>query len=167
MCELHVAGYKFSVLDNAFLVHKGFKSPDNFHATKDTEQEQNRILFRQFKEELKTKYPESQHRCYWRSLLMKRNCVQSCFFNRRVKGSIHKPHKYKTFWSLTWNSYCLRQLRVHVNGNYFRKLLKYSTLTVKTRLKTLFTHVSVRCCERHKPFPLPWQHSLYAPLWTL
>ena len=64
MCELHVAGYKFSVLDNAFLVHKGFKSPDGFHAGKEQEQEQNRLLFRQFKEELKTKYPESQRRCY-------------------------------------------------------------------------------------------------------
>ena len=64
VCELHVAGYKFSVLDNAFLVHKGFKSTDSFHAGKDLEQEQNRLLFRQFKEELKTKYPESQRRCY-------------------------------------------------------------------------------------------------------
>ena len=64
VCELHVAGYKFAILDNAFLVHKGFKTPDTFHLTKDMEQERNRLLFRQFKEQLKTKYPESQRRCY-------------------------------------------------------------------------------------------------------
>jgi N-acetyllactosaminide beta-1,3-N-acetylglucosaminyltransferase len=59
-----VAGYKFAVLNNAFLVHKGFKVKDNFHLTKDMEQEQNRLLFRHFKEELKTKYPQSHRRCY-------------------------------------------------------------------------------------------------------
>jgi N-acetyllactosaminide beta-1,3-N-acetylglucosaminyltransferase len=64
VCELHVAGYKFSVLDNAFLVHQGFKTPDSFHAEKDEDQERNRLLFRQFKTELRERYPESSRRCY-------------------------------------------------------------------------------------------------------
>ncbi|XP_065336010.1 beta-1,4-glucuronyltransferase 1-like [Cloeon dipterum] len=64
VCELHVAGFKFSVLDNAFLVHDGFKTAATFHNTKETEQELNRVLFRQFKSELKDRYPESSRRCY-------------------------------------------------------------------------------------------------------
>lgn len=64
VCELHVAGYRFMVLDSAFVVHEGFKTASSFHSTKDMEQEKNRILFRQFKAELKVKYPESSRRCY-------------------------------------------------------------------------------------------------------
>ncbi|XP_046665043.1 beta-1,4-glucuronyltransferase 1-like [Homalodisca vitripennis] len=64
VCELHVAGYKFSVLNNAFLVHQGVKTHSSFHADKDAELERNRMLFRQFKMELKSKYPESSRRCY-------------------------------------------------------------------------------------------------------
>lgn len=63
-CELHIAGFKFTVLNNAFLVHHGYKKKTGFHLTKDIEQEQNRILFRLFKEELKTKYADSTRRCY-------------------------------------------------------------------------------------------------------
>ncbi|XP_032871305.1 LOW QUALITY PROTEIN: beta-1,4-glucuronyltransferase 1 [Amblyraja radiata] len=62
-CELHVAGFSFAVLDDAFLVHKGFKVPGEFHAQKDEENRSNRALFRQFKQELKLKYPESPRRC--------------------------------------------------------------------------------------------------------
>ncbi|KAG8234554.1 hypothetical protein J437_LFUL014010, partial [Ladona fulva] len=62
VCELHVAGYKFSVLNNAFLVHQGLKTPDSFHPEKDADQERNRVLFRQFKVELREKYPESSRR---------------------------------------------------------------------------------------------------------
>ncbi|KAK4292488.1 hypothetical protein Pmani_034748 [Petrolisthes manimaculis] len=64
VCELHVAGYKFLVLDSAFVVHRGFKTQASLHPGKDTEQEHNRLLFRQFKVELKAKYPESSRRCY-------------------------------------------------------------------------------------------------------
>lgn len=64
VCELHIAGYKFSVLNNAFVVHLGFKTPTSFHVDKELDQERNRILFRQFKMELKSKYPESSRRCY-------------------------------------------------------------------------------------------------------
>ncbi|XP_071548727.1 beta-1,4-glucuronyltransferase 1-like [Panulirus ornatus] len=64
VCELHMAGYRFLVLDTAFAVHEGFKTAGGFHKTKDMELEKNRILFRQFREELKDKYPESSRRCY-------------------------------------------------------------------------------------------------------
>uniref|UniRef100_A0A8D0GT51 Beta-1,4-glucuronyltransferase 1 n=1 Tax=Sphenodon punctatus TaxID=8508 RepID=A0A8D0GT51_SPHPU len=62
-CELHVAGYHFAMLSNAFLVHKGFKVPNEFHTQKDTENQRNKVLFRQFKQELKLKYPGSPRRC--------------------------------------------------------------------------------------------------------
>ncbi|KAJ7307458.1 hypothetical protein JRQ81_009478 [Phrynocephalus forsythii] len=62
-CELHVAGYRFSVLSNAFLVHKGFKVASEFHAQKDAENQHNKILFRQFKQDLKAKYPTTSRRC--------------------------------------------------------------------------------------------------------
>jgi N-acetyllactosaminide beta-1,3-N-acetylglucosaminyltransferase len=60
---MNIAGYKFAVLNNAFLVHKGFKFPDKFHKTKEIENNRNRDLFRQFKRELKTKYPGSSRSC--------------------------------------------------------------------------------------------------------
>ncbi|XP_043934186.1 beta-1,4-glucuronyltransferase 1 [Protopterus annectens] len=62
-CELHVAGYQFLVLNNAFLIHKGFKTASEFHAGKDAENRRNKIIFRQFKQDLKNKYPESPRRC--------------------------------------------------------------------------------------------------------
>lgn len=64
VCELHIAGYRFLVLNNHFLVHKGFKRHDQFHDQKDQELERNRLLFRQFKNELKLRYPGSSRRCY-------------------------------------------------------------------------------------------------------
>lgn len=63
VCELYVAGYKFQVLDDVFVIHKGFKVPGDFHETKNLEQEKNRRLFRIFKQELKRKYPRSTRRC--------------------------------------------------------------------------------------------------------
>lgn len=54
--ELSIAGYKFLVLNNLFLIHRGLKEPNSFHATKDSDQETNRILFGQFKNELHDKY---------------------------------------------------------------------------------------------------------------
>lgn len=54
--ELHVAGYKFLVLNNLFLIHRGLKDPESFHSSKDEDQERNRILFRQFKSDLHEKY---------------------------------------------------------------------------------------------------------------
>ncbi|KAH9406088.1 Beta-1,4-glucuronyltransferase 1 [Tyrophagus putrescentiae] len=63
VCELHMAGYRFAVLNNAFLLHKGFKTPGGFHPDKDAELEHNRNLFRQFKLQLKDHYPKSGRRC--------------------------------------------------------------------------------------------------------
>ena len=56
VCETHVAGYDFAVLDDAFLLHRGFKRSDSFHADKELDQQRNRILFRQFKSLLSSKY---------------------------------------------------------------------------------------------------------------
>ena len=61
---MHIAGYKFAVLNNAFLLHHGFKTSESFHRTKQLEQEHNRLLFRKFKQELKDKYPDTARRCY-------------------------------------------------------------------------------------------------------
>lgn len=63
VCELFVAGYTFSVLDNAFLVHLGVKTKEGFHQNKDTEQELNRKKYREFKQNLKFKYPDSDRSC--------------------------------------------------------------------------------------------------------
>ncbi|KAK6182973.1 hypothetical protein SNE40_010533 [Patella caerulea] len=63
ICEMHIAGYQFSVLTDVFLVHKGFKHTQEFHKTKNDELDKNRILFRKFKNELKAKYQESVRRC--------------------------------------------------------------------------------------------------------
>lgn len=63
VCELNIDGYKFAVLNNAFLIHKGFKTPNNFHPEKDLELERNRVLFRKFKLQLKDRYPYSSRKC--------------------------------------------------------------------------------------------------------
>lgn len=63
VCEMHVAGFTFHVLDNAFLLHKGFKDADKFHSQKEKENDRNRNLYRTFKEELKTRYPGVTRRC--------------------------------------------------------------------------------------------------------
>ncbi|XP_038072767.1 beta-1,4-glucuronyltransferase 1-like [Patiria miniata] len=63
VCEMHVAGYNFAVLDTAFLIHKGFKEKSAYHAHKLQENRRNKELFLHFQEELKVKYPESSKRC--------------------------------------------------------------------------------------------------------
>lgn len=62
-CELHVAGFDFEVLNEGFLVHKGFKEALKFHPQKEAENQHNKILYRQFKQELKAKYPDSPRHC--------------------------------------------------------------------------------------------------------
>lgn len=62
-CELHVAGFDFEVLNEGFLVHKGFKEVLKFHPQKEAENQHNKILYRQFKQELKAKYPDSPRHC--------------------------------------------------------------------------------------------------------
>lgn len=63
VCETHTAGYDFVVLNNAFLIHHGFKIREGFHSAKDEENNRNRELFRTFKKELKLKYPQSTSHC--------------------------------------------------------------------------------------------------------
>ncbi|CAL4158245.1 unnamed protein product [Meganyctiphanes norvegica] len=64
VCELHIAGFRFLVLDSGFVLHEGFKTANGFHKAKDMQQEANRMLFRQFKQDLKEKYKDSSRRCY-------------------------------------------------------------------------------------------------------
>ncbi|NXI97697.1 B4GA1 glucuronyltransferase, partial [Psophia crepitans] len=62
-CELHVAGFRFAVLDGAFVVHRGFKEPGGFHGGREAELRHNRQLFRRFRAELPLRYPRSPRRC--------------------------------------------------------------------------------------------------------
>lgn len=57
ICELYVAGYKFKILDNAFLAHDGWKFPKQFYKKKEADTVQNWVLFNyHFKDELQRKY---------------------------------------------------------------------------------------------------------------
>ena len=51
------------MLNNPFLVHKGFKEPGLFHTMKDAENDKNRELYKIFKEDLKERYPLSSRQC--------------------------------------------------------------------------------------------------------
>ncbi|KAJ7428777.1 hypothetical protein WISP_00764 [Willisornis vidua] len=62
-CELHVAGFRFAVLDGAFVAHQGFKEPGGFHGAREAELGHNRRLFRSFRAELPRRYPRSARRC--------------------------------------------------------------------------------------------------------
>ncbi|NWZ38971.1 B4GA1 glucuronyltransferase, partial [Brachypodius atriceps] len=62
-CELHVAGFRFAVLDGAFVTHSGFKEPGGFHGSREAELGLNRRLFRGFRQELRQRYPGSPRRC--------------------------------------------------------------------------------------------------------
>jgi N-acetyllactosaminide beta-1,3-N-acetylglucosaminyltransferase len=60
---MYVAGYKFSVLNNAFLVHKGYKNKNAFYQDKDKDHVKNKALYKTFKKELKSKYRNSPRYC--------------------------------------------------------------------------------------------------------
>ncbi|KAM6228566.1 LOW QUALITY PROTEIN: beta-1,4-glucuronyltransferase 1 [Spheniscus humboldti] len=60
-CELHMAGFRFAVLDGAFVV-RGFKEAGGFHGGR-AELHRNRQLFRHFRAELRQRYPRSPRRC--------------------------------------------------------------------------------------------------------
>ncbi|NXN99885.1 B4GA1 glucuronyltransferase, partial [Rhinopomastus cyanomelas] len=62
-CELHVAGFRFVVLDGAFVAHQGFKVATGFHASHQAELQQNRLLFRLFRSDLRRRYPQSPRHC--------------------------------------------------------------------------------------------------------
>ena len=63
VCETHISGFNFHVLDNAYLIHRGMKDRSNFHMSKDAENSRNRDLYRAFKIELKSKYQNSKRHC--------------------------------------------------------------------------------------------------------
>jgi len=64
VCEMHAAGYRFQLMANAFVVHKGFKSKKSFHRSKDEENRRNWFLYEHvFNQELKLKYPDSKRSC--------------------------------------------------------------------------------------------------------
>lgn len=63
VCETHVAGYDFAVLNNGFLVHRGWKRKESFHADNELDQERNRILFRSFKSLLSSRYATGTRTC--------------------------------------------------------------------------------------------------------
>ncbi|NXP79705.1 B4GA1 glucuronyltransferase, partial [Ramphastos sulfuratus] len=62
-CELHVAGFRFAVLDQAFVTHRGFKEAGGFHPGREAELELNRQRFRHFRRRLRQRYPSSPRRC--------------------------------------------------------------------------------------------------------
>ncbi|KAK7090867.1 beta-1,4-glucuronyltransferase 1-like [Littorina saxatilis] len=68
VCEMHVAGYQLVVLNDAFLVHDGFKNSSQHHATWQQELQKNDIKYRQFQRDLKTKYPGVKRYCNWRNV---------------------------------------------------------------------------------------------------
>ena len=63
MCETHISGGNFFVLDDAFLIHRGFKDKHIFHMSKDAENAINRDLYRTLKKEFKSKYQASDRHC--------------------------------------------------------------------------------------------------------
>ncbi|ESO03937.1 hypothetical protein HELRODRAFT_172968 [Helobdella robusta] len=62
-CELHVSGYRFIVLNNAFLVHDTFKLQTSFHSDKRDDELINRVKYQKFKEDLLQKYSTSLKYC--------------------------------------------------------------------------------------------------------
>ncbi|XP_042884097.1 beta-1,4-glucuronyltransferase 1-like [Penaeus japonicus] len=59
MFELNCAGYKFQVLDRAFLVHRGFQTKAHYPARRYSQLTENRYRYRSFKNEIIAKY-----KCY-------------------------------------------------------------------------------------------------------
>lgn len=60
---MHVAGINFSVLNNAFLVHKGYKMKNKFYSQKDVDHHENRQRYEEFKKILESSYPDSKRKC--------------------------------------------------------------------------------------------------------
>lgn len=60
ICELHMSGYEFYVLDKVFLMHDGFKVEEGFHAEKDNELKHNEDLYMIFRQELGQKLGTSR-----------------------------------------------------------------------------------------------------------
>ena len=56
ICQLHMSGVTFDVMDKVFLMHDGFKTEEGFHAEKDKELKENEMLYMQFRSEISLKY---------------------------------------------------------------------------------------------------------------
>ncbi|EEB14198.1 N-acetyllactosaminide beta-1,3-N-acetylglucosaminyltransferase, putative [Pediculus humanus corporis] len=63
ICELYVAGYKFKIISNGFLIHDGYKRKNEFHEMKNLDMTSNRKIYNRFKYELKLKYFNSTRKC--------------------------------------------------------------------------------------------------------
>lgn len=63
ICEMHMAGFNFTVLNNAFLVHKGYKEKNKFYSQKSVDHHENRQRYEEFKLELESTYPDSKRKC--------------------------------------------------------------------------------------------------------
>lgn len=64
VCEMHVKGFDFHVLNNAFIFHIGFKTHAKMHPSKNAENALNMVKFKnEFKPLLRTKYPSSKREC--------------------------------------------------------------------------------------------------------
>ena len=62
-CEVFLSGYRFIVLNKAFLIHDGFKSEQKFHHNKKNDEIKNRQNYNLFLRSLKQKYPQSLMKC--------------------------------------------------------------------------------------------------------
>ena len=63
VCEAYVAGFDFAVLNNAYVIHDGFKTTST--QSKDQENAENARLFNNvIRPELRFKYPESKRICW-------------------------------------------------------------------------------------------------------
>ena len=65
LCELHVDGWKFQVLNSAFILHLGFKQIDSyaFLEKKRSDMNRNRKLYNDIQKSLALKYPNSSQSC--------------------------------------------------------------------------------------------------------
>ncbi|XP_002127784.2 beta-1,4-glucuronyltransferase 1 [Ciona intestinalis] len=61
LCEMHVAGWGFKILNPGFLIHVGTK--EKFHSTKTDEMRDNYQKYQSFQENLEKKYPNSERDC--------------------------------------------------------------------------------------------------------
>ena len=63
ICELYLAGFEFLVLNDAYVLHRGFKTDEQFHPGKAAEAAANRRVFQEFKAALRTHYGTDRE-CY-------------------------------------------------------------------------------------------------------
>ena len=62
VCEMHIIGWQFKVLNSAFVLHIGFKD-SHFHSNKQNDMNRNWKYYRKFLQKLAAKYPHSNRTC--------------------------------------------------------------------------------------------------------